>query len=220
MDRKTRTRVTDEQHQQDGGEPPKRKRGRPRDPGANRRILDAARAVAGELGVHGASMSAIADRSGVGKPTIYLRWANRREVIVAAIADLRADVPQVEGRDVRDELNQALKDDRTLLVSGPESRFLRSALFESAEDVEIARELSDSILGPRRQRIVEILERGMGDGELRSDIDPGAVADLLIAPLVRGMVLGGEGASAEDVEQHTALVAGGIAAYAETSEAG
>jgi hypothetical protein len=60
----------------------------------------------------------------------------------------------------------------------------------------------------------------MGDGELRPDIDPGAVADLLIAPLVRGMVLGGEGASAEDVEQHTALVAGGIAAYAETSEAG
>src|SRR5690242_3495269 len=111
MDRKMGTRVTDEQHQQDSGEPPKRKRGRPRDPGANRRILDAARAVAGELGVHGASMSAIADRSGVGKPTIYLRWANRREVIVAAIADLREDVPQVEGRGVQDELNQALKDD-------------------------------------------------------------------------------------------------------------
>ena len=60
--------------------------------------------MAGELGVHGASMSAIADRSGVGKPTIYLRWANRREVIVAAIADLRADVPQVEGQNVREEL--------------------------------------------------------------------------------------------------------------------
>ncbi len=213
------SRVSQEQ-QLDGGEPPKRKRGRPRDPGANRRILDAARAVAGELGVHGASMSAIADRSGVGKPTIYLRWANRREVIVAAIADLRADVPQVEGENVQEELTQALQDDRSLLVSGPESRFLRSALFESAEDVEIGRELSDSILGPRRQRIVEILERGIDDGELRSDIDPGAVADLLIAPLVRGMVLGGDDVSPQIVEQHTALVAGGIAAYAETSEAG
>ena len=113
------SRVSHEQQQLDGGEPPKRKRGRPRDPGANRRILDAARAVAGELGVHGASMSAIADRSGVGKPTIYLRWANRREVIVAAIADLRADVPQVEGENVQEELTQALQDDRSLLVSGP-----------------------------------------------------------------------------------------------------
>ena len=205
--------------QQQSG-PAKRKRGRPRDPGANRRILDAARAVAGELGVHGASMSAIADRSGVGKPTIYLRWANRREVIVAAIADLREEVEPVAGESPREELTQALQDDRSLLVEGPESRFLRSALFESAEDGEIARELGESILGPRRQRIVAILERGIDDGEFRSDIDAGAVADLLIAPLVRGMVLGVDGASAEIVEQHTALVTGGISVYAEASEAG
>jgi len=33
-------------------------------------------------------------------------------------------------------------------------------------------------------------------------------------------VLGEQGVSPEAVEQHTALVAGGIAAYAETSEAG
>jgi len=210
--------VSQEQHQQDGGEPPKRKRGRPRDPGANRRILDAARAVAGELGVHGASMSAIADRSGVGKPTIYLRWPNRRAVIVAAIADLRAEAPQVDGKSVRDELTLALLDDRSLLVSGPESRFLRSALFESAGDEAIARELDDSVLSPRRRRIVEIIERGIEDGELRPDIDPGAVADLLIAPLVRGMVLSDGAVSAEDVERHTALVADGI--YAGRSEAG
>jgi AcrR family transcriptional regulator len=206
-----------QEQQQEGGEPPKRKRGRPRDPGANRRILDAARAVAGELGVHGASMSAIADRSGVGKPTIYLRWANRREVMVAAIADLRAEVPDLGGTSVREELTLALQDDRALLVSGPDSRFLRSALFESAGDPAIARELSESILGPRRRRIVEIIEHGMRQGELRLDIDPGAVADLLIAPLVRGMVLNGDGVSAEDVERHTALVADGI--YAEASEA-
>ena len=72
--------------------PVKRKRGRPRDPGADRRILEAARLVAAELGISGASMSAIADRSGVGKPTIYLRWANRADLMVAAVADLRAPV--------------------------------------------------------------------------------------------------------------------------------
>jgi AcrR family transcriptional regulator len=209
--------VTEEQ-QQEGGEPPKRKRGRPRDPGANRRILDAARAVAGELGVHGASMSAIADRSGVGKPTIYLRWANRREVIVAAIADLRTEVPGPGGGSVREELTLALKDDRSLLVSGPDSRFLRSALFESAGDAAIARELTDSILGPRRQRIVGIIARGIEGGELRLDVDPGVVADLLIAPLVRGMVLRDDGPTDQEVEQHAALVSDGI--YAGASGAG
>ena len=48
--------MTDEQQQQDGGEPPKRKRGRPRDPGANRRILDAARAALGNATGYPASI--------------------------------------------------------------------------------------------------------------------------------------------------------------------
>ena len=202
------------------GEPPKRKRGRPRDPGANRRILDAARAVAGEVGVHGASMSAIADRSGVGKPTIYLRWANRREVMVAAIADLRAPIDTILTGRLRDDLTRALLEDRELLVTGPDSRFLRSALFESASDGEIARELDESILGPHRQRVTAIIARGIEEGEMRADVDTGSVAVLLITPLVRAMVLGGVGASVADVERHAAVVAGGISSYAEAPGAG
>ena len=202
------------------GDPPKRKRGRPRDPGANRRILDAARAVAGEVGVHGASMSAIADRSGVGKPTIYLRWANRREVMVAAIADLRAPVDTILTGRLRDDLTRALLDDREILVTGPDSRFLRSALFESASDGEIARELDESILAPRRERVISILGRGIEEGQVRADVDVGSTADLLIAPLIRAMVLGGAGASTEDVERSADVVAGGISSYVEAPGAG
>jgi AcrR family transcriptional regulator len=202
------------------GDPPKRKRGRPRDPGANRRILDAARAVAGEVGVHGASMSAIADRSGVGKPTIYLRWANRREVMVAAIADLRAPVDTVLTSHLRDDLIRALLEDREILVTGPDSRFLRSVLFESASDGEIARELDESILAPRRARITAIIANGLEEGQVRADIDVDSVADLLISPLVRAMVLGVVGAGSEDVERHAAVVARGITVYAEAPGAG
>ena len=204
----------------ESGNPPKRKRGRPRDPGANRRILDAARAVAGEVGVHGASMSAIADRSGVGKPTIYLRWANRREVMVAAIADLRAPVDTIITARVREDLTRALLEDRELLVTGPDSRFLRAALFESGSDGEIARELDESILGPRRQRVIAIIARGIEEGQVRPDVDPESVADLLIAPLVRAMVLGGVGAGTQEVERHAAVVADGIGDYAEAPGAG
>src|SRR5688500_10000717 len=116
------------------GPAPKRKPGRPRDGGADRRILAAARAVAGEGGVHGVSMSAIADRSGTGKPTIYLRWPDVRSVMTAAIADLDGSVGDPPLAGCREALLAALLDDRALLVTGPESRFLRSALFESASD--------------------------------------------------------------------------------------
>jgi AcrR family transcriptional regulator len=185
--------------------PPKRKPGRPRDANADRRILTAARQVAGEVGIHGASMSAIADRSGTGKPTIYLRWPDRRHVMAAAIADLGGGLEDPAGETFRDALQDALLDDRDLLVTGPESRFLRSALFESATDPLIAEALDDHILGPRRDRLRRILKRGVAEGHARDDLDAGVFADLLLAALVRAMVLQGEGAEPEQIAHHAGL---------------
>ena len=185
--------------------PAKRKPGRPRDAGADRRILTAARQVAGEVGIHGASMSAIADRSGTGKPTIYLRWPDRRHVMAAAVADLDGGVDDPQEETFPDALEDALLDDRALLVTGPESRFLRSALFESATDELIAEALDAHIFGPRRDRLQRILERGVAEGHVRDDLDAPVFADLLIAARVRAMVLGGEGAEPEQIAHHAGL---------------
>ena len=109
----------------------------------------AARLVAAELGIQGASMSAIADRSGVGKPTIYLRWANRADLMVAAVVDLRTAGPRDEhGGSARTDLTAALLDDHELYVVGEHARFLRSVLFESVSDRGLAREFEESVFGP------------------------------------------------------------------------
>jgi AcrR family transcriptional regulator len=186
--------------------PVKRKRGRPRDPGADRRILDAARAVAAELGIRGASMSAIADRSGVGKPTIYLRWANRAELMIAAVADLRVSVPVEHTGSVRNDLNRSLVEDHELYVTGEHGPFLRSVLFESVHDDALAREFEASILGPRRERLAAIIARGVEDGQIRPGTDPDRLADVLSCPLERAMVMGGEGLDAEAIEGHVDLL--------------
>lgn len=68
--------------------PPTRGRGRPRDPELDTRVLEATREVVALVGVRAASMSAIADRAGCGKPSIYLRWPNLRALILAALEDL------------------------------------------------------------------------------------------------------------------------------------
>ena len=64
------------------------KRGRPRDPAMERRILDAARAVVADRGMCSASVTAIAERAGIGKPTLYLRWRGLNEVVTAAFEEL------------------------------------------------------------------------------------------------------------------------------------
>ena len=191
-------------------QPVKRKRGRPRDPGADRRILTAARLVAAELGIQGASMSAIADRSGVGKPTIYLRWANRANLMVAAVADLRVPVAVEHGGSLRADLHAALTDDHELYVMGEHSRFLRSVLFQSVSDEALARELERSVFGPRRGRLAAIVARGIGEGEIREGIDPAATADLLSGPLVLAMVLGGGGLDDEGLRAHVDVILDGI----------
>lgn len=65
-----------------------RGRGRPRDPVLDGRILAAARQVVVDGGVCSASMTAIAERAGVGKPTVYLRWGNVVEVVTAAFEEM------------------------------------------------------------------------------------------------------------------------------------
>lgn len=192
------------------GAAPKRKRGRPRDPGADRRILEAARAVAAEVGIQGASMSAIADRSGVGKPTIYLRWANRRDLMVAAVADLRRPVAVEHTGATRDDLLRALLDDRDMLVAGAEARFLRSVLFETIADPALAREFEEGIVAPRRARLIAILERGVEEGRIRSGIELGPLASMLAGPLLTSMVVGGAGVEPDALGTHVDVIVDGI----------
>jgi hypothetical protein len=111
--------------------------------------------------------------------------------------------PPVRG--CREALLAALLEDRALLVSGPESRFLRSALFASASDDLIAEALDDRILGPRSARLRRILEQGIGDGEVRSDLDTAAFADLLMATTLRVMVLGPDGDGADELAHQAGL---------------
>ncbi len=151
-------------------------------------------------------MSAIADHSGVGKPTIYLRWANRRELMVAAVADLRAPVTTDFTSSARDDLYTSLVDDSELLVTGPEARFLRSVLFESVSDPDLAQELERSILEPRRERLVAILRRGAEEGQLRVDVAPDALADLLTGPLLQAMVVGSGNVEPEALRAHVDVI--------------
>lgn len=98
-----------------------RRRGRPRDPSIEGRVLAAAKEVVAEVGVTGASMSAIADRAGVGKPTIYLRWRDLRSVIESATQEPLRDVERLH---LYEEAHDAMR----ALVAAPDGAFLAQLL--------------------------------------------------------------------------------------------
>ncbi len=61
------------------------RRGRPRDAGADEAILSATVDALAEGGISGLSMDEIARRAGVGKATIYRRWASKEALVLDAL---------------------------------------------------------------------------------------------------------------------------------------
>lgn len=78
--------------------------GRPRDPGVDRRVYDAAMQVYGELGWNGFSVVGVARKAGVGKASIYLRWPNKTDLLIDAVRERITLVTDPESKDIRSEL--------------------------------------------------------------------------------------------------------------------
>ena len=72
--------------------PPKRQRGRPRDPERGRRILEAAQRHFNEHGLERASVDAIAADAGVSKMTVYSNFGSKEGLFQAVVRDRTAPV--------------------------------------------------------------------------------------------------------------------------------
>jgi AcrR family transcriptional regulator len=78
--------------------------GRPRDPEIDRRILEAATALFAEVGWAGFNFESVARESGVGKPSIYLRWKSKEALLNGALQAGIANVDDVDTGSIRTDL--------------------------------------------------------------------------------------------------------------------
>ncbi|WP_182524698.1 TetR/AcrR family transcriptional regulator [Nocardioides dongkuii] len=82
----------------------RRGRGRPRTPGAEQRILDAALEEYGERGWAGFTMDGVARRAGVGKSTVYLRWQDKDSLLIDAVDARTGGIEDVDTGSLRGDL--------------------------------------------------------------------------------------------------------------------
>jgi AcrR family transcriptional regulator len=162
--------------------------GRPRNAQADEAILDAVLELLSEgQSAAGISIEAVAARAGVGKATIYRRWANKEALLVDAVAAMKGPIPEPVGTSVRDDL--------ILLVSGGRTMSARRygkiticLLPEFTRD-EVMRRTYQAVIEPRREKMREVLRRGIAGGELRADLDIELTLLMLSAPnLVQTML--------------------------------
>lgn len=161
-----------------------RGRGRPRRAATRSAIVRATLELVAERGFQAATMDAIADRAGVSKNTIYRRWSSKELLIADALRELTARA-QVSGEgEIYGLLLEHVRDVARLLADPLMGRLLPGLLGELQRNPAFAAAYADRVVRPLRQAIIDLLERAMADGTLRSDARPDEVADLLIGPLL------------------------------------
>jgi AcrR family transcriptional regulator len=197
--------ATSEQAGGDEGVPTRRP-GRPRDAHRDEAILRAAIEILNAEGYKGLTIEGVAARAGVGRPTIYRRWASKAELVVAALADtVHIAVPDVDTGSLRRDL-VAMQRRQVALMNSPESRRITAGLVaDLATDPDLGRMYVSEYLVPRRAVVFRVLQRAVDRGELAPDADFSFLHDLLVGPLFMRAVVWGE-PLADDMAEKTADV--------------
>ena len=96
------------------------KSGRPRDPSADRMILQSALEVLTDLGYAGMSVEKVAKKAGVGKTTIYRRFSSKEELAAAALESLKDEIgPLPDTGDTRNDLVEMMLQSQQVFERGP-----------------------------------------------------------------------------------------------------
>ena len=166
-------------------------RGRPRQASAGKAIVDATLELLAERGFQAATIEAIAERAGVGRNTIYRRWASKEELIVDALQELVVDLDFQEDGDVYSLLLDWIRDFVHVFGDPLYGRILPVVLGELQQNPDFARVYSEQIVQPRYDALLEFLRAAVERGDLHPDADPEQIVDLLAAPpFVRALPLG------------------------------
>jgi len=162
--------------------------GRPRSTRADEAIIEAVLDMLAEgTPVEAISIEAVAARAGVGKATIYRRWANKDALLLDAMRELKGAPPTPEGRSVREDLIQLLG----AINRSPDSRAAKimPCLIPEVHRSPAHYRLYQEIVEQRRQVMRGVLRRGIDTGELRPDIDVELTMLLLSGPMLAQKML-------------------------------
>jgi AcrR family transcriptional regulator len=148
---------------------------------ARRRVLAAALEVLAESGMPGFSIESVARRAGAGKATLYRHWPSASALLVDAMDAQFRPVPDAATGDVRADLITVLGAAAAVFERSPFPE-LMAAFMDAAERDPALAALHASLTERRRLPLLRIVLDGMRRGELRADVDPELVVDLLAAP--------------------------------------
>jgi AcrR family transcriptional regulator len=150
---------------------PVRRPGRPRSEAAEQAIIEATLDVFAEKGFEGVCVELVAARAGVGKATIYRRWPNKEELLLAALGSLKSPYPEPKGVSVRDDLLAIVEVMCADKADPRKARRYALLLGEGEKYPRLMARYKAEVVEPRRDMIRSVIRHGIETGELRPDTD-------------------------------------------------
>lgn len=161
----------------------------PRVERTRRVVRDATIDVIAEHGFGGATIEAIATRSGVARSTIYRNWGGRTELLLDSVRFRFGPAVETIVGDLRQDLLAVATRLTDLLTNEPMASVAASLLLESRRDPALA-DLRQRFAEGRMREIVRVVDEAKSRGELGPEPDGVAIASELGGPIfLRAMVL-------------------------------
>lgn len=156
--------------------------GRPRNPAADRAILEATLALLAEQGYADLVITEIARRAGVSTATLYRRWPSKAPLVLDALRTLILTFPLPDTGDTRADLI-AFVTERIQTAGSPLLTQVIPALAAEGKRNRAFAELFWSLQRPIRMEAFTLFERGIARGDLPATLDREIALDLLLGPI-------------------------------------
>lgn len=169
--------------------PGPRRRGRPRSTTIDTAILEATLERLAIDGYQSLTLSAVAAQAGVGRPTLYRRYAGKAQLVTAALRHSTSLEEAALPSGTPEALRSLLASTAAALEAPGALTVLGSLLAEERRDPALVDTFREAVFEPRHRIVKGILARGVAAGEVRSDVDARIVIDVLFgAQLSRALI--------------------------------
>lgn len=163
--------------------------GRPRSEKARKAVMRSALALLRQVGFHELTIEAVAARAGVGKATIYRWWPNKAELVIELFASVVGEeLSFPTSPPVLDAIHQQMRRWVPIFHS-PLGQVVSTVIGAGQSDPSILKAFRNHWVEPRRVEARRLLRAAMKRGELRKDLNPDLVLDLLYGPLYLRLLL-------------------------------
>jgi TetR/AcrR family transcriptional regulator, regulator of autoinduction and epiphytic fitness len=169
-------------------------------------ILEAAVDELAEVGYGGVTIESVAARAGVGKSTIYRHWPDKLALIADAFETFHEQmVPDLGDLPVREAMALLIRHVAEVVVDSTFSRCI-PALIEGAERDERVREFHHEYSAERRQALIDLIARGIQEGEIRGTTDPELATATLLGAILYRRLMTAQAFDPEDAAQLVDLI--------------